>query len=317
MNIVLTGVGGFIGSRLASRLQKDHNLTIVDDWSVADKVALAAPIIGQRWHRDDCLEFIKDQDVDAVIHLGARTDTAEQDVALFDRLNLQYSKDLWSYCTAKDIPFYYASSAATYGLGDNGFSDDPQLITTLQPLNPYGQSKQDFDLWVLAQDQQPPSWAGFKFFNVYGPHEQYKGRMASVVWHTYQQIKATGAMKLFRSHRTDIADGQQSRDFVYIDDLAEVLSYFLDQRSASINGIYNLGTGIARPFIDLARLTFEVQGLKPDISFIDTPADIRDTYQYYTQADLNRLRVAGCQVDFRSLEAGIDDYVNWLKDNDL
>jgi ADP-L-glycero-D-manno-heptose 6-epimerase len=317
MNIVLTGAGGFIGSRLAITLQEDHNLTIVDDWSVANKVALAAPISAQRWHRDDCLDLIKEHHVDAVIHLGARTDTAEQDLALFDRLNLQYSKDLWAHCTTHSIPFYYASSAATYGLGNKGFSDDPTLITDLQPLNPYGQSKQDFDLWVLAQKQHPPAWAGFKFFNVYGPHEQYKGRMASVVWHTYQQIKATGAMKLFRSHRSDIADGQQSRDFVYVDDVTQVLTYFLDQRSATISGIYNLGTGKARPFIDLAKLTFEAQGLTPDISFIDTPADIRETYQYYTQADLTRLRATGYARGFRTLEQGVADYVTCLIDHNL
>lgn len=317
MNIILTGAGGFIGSRLAARLQENHKLTIVDDWSVVSKVALAANITGQRWHRDDCLDLIKEQEVDAVIHLGARTDTAEQDLALLDRLNLQYSKDLWSHCTSHSVPFYYASSAATYGLGDRGFSDDPALIESLQPLNPYGQSKQDFDLWVLTQEQQPPAWAGFKFFNVYGPHEQYKGRMASVVWHTYQQIKATGAMKLFRSHRGDIADGQQSRDFVHVDDVTQVLTYFLDRQSPSISGIYNLGTGRARPFIDLARLTFEVQGLTPAVSFIDTPVDIRDTYQYYTQADLSRLRAVGYASDFRTLETGIKDYVMWLLDNNL
>lgn len=317
MALLITGAGGFIGSRLAMHLHKSEDLILVDDWTVPAKVELAKGLNGDRWHRSEGIALLEDVPVDAIFHLGARTDTAEQDVALFDRLNVQYTKDLWRYCARTSTPFYYASSAATYGLGDKGFSDYPALISELQPLNPYGQSKQDVDLWIMAREQQPPVWAGFKFFNVYGPHEQYKGRMASVIWHTYQQIKSTGGMKLFRSHRADIEDGQQSRDFIHVDDVIRVLIYFYNRKAADINGIYNLGTGVARTFLDLAKLTFLSQGLQAQISFIDTPADIRSTYQYYTQADLTRLRGAGYDQPFVTLEDGVKDYVDWLRETGL
>ncbi|MCC7245354.1 MAG: NAD-dependent epimerase/dehydratase family protein, partial [Saprospiraceae bacterium] len=204
------------------------------------------------------------------------------------------------------------SSAATYGLGETGYVDDHSLIPGLRPLNPYGQSKQDFDVWVLeqttgAKQAAPPHWAGFKFFNVYGPNEYHKGRMASVIMHTVRQIKATGGMKLFRSHRPDFSDGGQSRDFIYVKDVVDVLLFFMEKRPE--NGIYNLGTGKARSFLDLAVGTFNAMHLEPNISFIDTPADIRDTYQYFTEADMSKLRSAGYHEPFYGLEAGIEDYV--------
>jgi ADP-L-glycero-D-manno-heptose 6-epimerase len=273
-------------------------------------------------------------DVEAVIHLGARTDTTEQSVPIFNELNLEYSKALWMLCAGFDIPLIYASSAATYGLGEHGYSDNHATIPQLHPLNPYGQSKQDFDLWVLEQTAKDPletiqhagsdytvlrssfPWAGFKFFNVYGPNEYHKGRMASVIMHTARQIKATGAMKLFRSHRPDYQDGAQSRDFIYVKDVVDVLFYFLENKPA--NGIFNLGTGQARSFLDLAKGTFHAMGLTPEISFVDTPADIRDTYQYFTQADMGKIRAAGYSEPFIGLEEGIEDYVQrYLKEEIL
>ena len=245
--------------------------------------------------------------VDGVLHIGARTNTTEQDLEILDHLNLHYSMRIWDLCTEHQIPMIYASSAATYGNGEHGYVDDHALIPSLKPMNPYGQSKQDFDLWVLAQEKTPPFWAGLKFFNVYGPNEYHKGRMASVVMHTFNQIQATGSMSLFRSHKADVADGYQSRDFVYVKDVVRVIEFLLEQKPKS--AIYNLGSGEANPFIDLARYTFEAMGKEPNISFIDTPIDIRDTYQYYTCASMDKLHVAGYSQAFHSLKEGVFDYV--------
>ena len=240
-------------------------------------------------------------------HLGARTDTTEKDWAIFQELNLDYSKALWELCAVHHIPLIYASSAATYGLGEHGYDDRHDIVGQLHPLNPYGESKNRFDLWALSREEQPPHWYGLKFFNVYGPNEYHKGRMASVIFHTVRQIKATGGMKLFRSHREDYQDGQQSRDFVYIKDVVDILCWLFRQQPA--NGLYNLGTGKARSFQDLAANTFRAMGLEPNISFIDTPGDIRATYQYFTEANMSKLREAGYEKDFYSLEEGIEDYV--------
>ncbi|MBQ5424001.1 MAG: ADP-glyceromanno-heptose 6-epimerase, partial [Bacteroidales bacterium] len=248
--------------------------------------------------------------VETIFHLGARTDTTEFDLSLLLKMNTEYTKMLWEKCCKYGIPFLYASSAATYGMGENGFSDttDPNI---LKPLNPYGISKNEFDKWMLAQERKPFFWAGFKFFNVYGPNEYHKGRMASVIMHAFNQINATGMLKLFRSHRPDYADGEQSRDFVYVKDVVDVLIYFMETRKHS--GIYNLGTGKARPFNDLGKATFTAMGLAPNITYIDTPADIRDKYQYFTEADITSLRDAGYNGEFHSLEDGVKDYVqNYL-----
>ena len=329
--IVVTGAAGFIGSCMVKRLNDAgyQDVLAVDDFSRPDK---NRNLDGkQLWGQMDRMNFVRwlernHADVQAVIHLGARTDTTEQSVEIFNELNLEYSKALWMICSGFDLPLFYASSAATYGLGEQGYSDDHATIPLLRPLNPYGQSKQDFDVWVLEQItsspitsspitnyQSPSHWAGFKFFNVYGPNEYHKGRMASVIMHTARQIKSTGAMKLFRSHRPDYQDGAQSRDFIYVKDLVDVLLYFLENKPA--NGIYNLGTGQARTFLDLAIGTFHALDLEPKISFVDTPADIRDTYQYYTQAEMGKLREAGYQEPFIGLEEGIEDYVKrYLKE---
>lgn len=321
--IVVTGAAGFIGSCMIKRLLDAGyaDVLAVDDFSRPDKAPnLEGKQTCGQVHRLNFLRWLERHhaEVDAVIHLGARTDTTEMNTAVFDELNLEYSRGLWMLCAGFQVPLLYASSAATYGLGEMGYSDNHALIPQLKPLNPYGQSKQDFDVWVLEQVEKsslaaqtapstPPFWAGFKFFNVYGPNEYHKGRMASVILHTARKIKATGAMQLFRSHRPDFADGQQSRDFIYVKDLVDVLLFFLEKKP--VNGIYNLGTGKARSFLDLAKGTFQAMHLEPNISFVDTPADIRDTYQYFTQADMGKLRAAGYHEPFYGLEAGIEDYV--------
>ncbi len=310
--IIVTGAAGFIGSCLVRKLNDagHTNLVIVDDFDQEDKRGnWEDKTYQQRIDRREFPIWLEQNtnEVSMIFHLGARTDTTEKDTAIFDELNLNYSKHIWNICSAHQIPLIYASSAATYGLGEHGYGDSHDIVEQLQPLNPYGVSKNDFDIWALQQEKQPPFWAGLKFFNVYGPNEYHKGRMASVIFHTVRQIKATGGMKLFRSHRPDFEDGQQSRDFIYVKDVVDIC-YWLWQNEVP-NGLYNLGTGKARSFYDLAANTFRAMGLEPNISFIDTPADIRDTYQYFTEADMHKLHEVGYDQPFYSLESGIEDYV--------
>lgn len=310
--IVITGAAGFIGSVVAGRLNHEGmaDLVLVDDFSKDYKIKNHAhKKILERIERISFIEWLglNAGKVDYVVHLGARTDTTEFDTAVFDALNLNYSKRVWEICSMHQIPLIYASSAATYGGGEFGYSDAHELAEKLQPLNPYGVSKNDFDKWVLKQKNAPPFWAGLKFFNVYGPNEYHKGRMASVVFQAYHQILQTGSMKLFRSHRSDFGDGKQLRDFVYVKDVADVIFFLMQHKPA--NGIYNLGTGNARTFIDLATATFAAMDKEPDIAFMDTPEDIRDKYQYFTEAEMGKLRGVGYNEPFTSLEDGIDDYV--------
>jgi ADP-L-glycero-D-manno-heptose 6-epimerase len=249
--------------------------------------------------------------VEFILHIGARTDTTEFDQKVFDKLNLNYTKQIWQACCQHQIPLIYASSAATYGLGEYGYDDNEKEIPKLKPLNPYGESKNNFDIWALQQKQKPFFWAGLKFFNVYGPNEYHKGRMASVIFHAYHQILKSDRMKLFRSHNPEYKDGEQMRDFVYVKDVMEVIMFLIHHRKNS--GIYNLGSGKARTFIDLVKNTFSSMGKDENIDFTDTPADIRDKYQYFTEAKMEKLRHIGYNRKFHSLEEGISDYVgNYL-----
>ena len=310
--IVVTGAAGFIGSVLVGALNDEgqDNLILVDLFDREDKMKnLSNKTYEEKIDRADFIDwFAKNADrIDFIFHIGARTDTTEFDVEIFNRLNLNYTKDIWRICADNNIPMVYASSAATYGDGNMGYDDNHDIVEELKPLNPYGESKNDFDKWALKQEKQPPFWYGLKFFNVYGPNEYHKGRMASVIMHAFKQISDTEGMKLFRSHRPDYTDGGQLRDFVYVKDVVEVMLFLWEYEADS--GLYNLGTGTARPFLDLAKATFKAIGVKENISFIDTPEDIRDKYQYFTEANMKKLLDQGYAVPFYSLEEGVEDYV--------
>ena len=311
-SIVVTGAAGFIGSCLVGFLNENgfDNLIVVDEFSTLEKHPnLEHKRFRAKVERDDFFEWLfRDKPrIDFIFHIGARTDTTEFDYAIHQKLNVEYSQKLWNYCTIGNIPFVYASSAATYGAGELGYDDNHQLPHLLKPLNPYGVSKNEFDKWVLHQGNHPPFWAGLKFFNVYGPNEYHKGRMASVIWHSFNQIKKTGQVKLFKSHRPDFEHGKQLRDFVYVKDVINVCYWLMEHQPTS--GIYNLGTGKARTFDDLVKATFAGLDKDADIVYIDMPEDIRDKYQYFTEAKMQKLLDAGYTAKFYSLEEGIDDYV--------
>ncbi len=314
--IVLTGSAGFIASAMLQKLNEEgvEDVIIVDDFTKINKESnYIHKKFAQKLHRDDFFNWWDEnpEKVNWIIHLGARTDTTEFDENVFTILNLEYTKQIWERCAKWKIPLIYASSAATYGGGEFGYNDDHEIVEKLQPLNAYGRSKNNFDKWALKQKKMPPFWAGLKFFNVYGPNEYHKGRMASVIFHAFHQIRETGKMCLFRSHRPDFKDGEQSRDFVYVKDITEVIMYLMRSKPAS--GLYNLGTGKARTFIDLVKATFAALDKEAVIEFVDTPEDIRDKYQYFTQANMQKLRAAGYQKSFTSLESGVNDYVrNYL-----
>lgn len=314
--IVVTGAAGFIGSCMVQKLNDlgIDQLILVDNFLPEHKK--------KNWENKRYCDKIDRtlffdwansnvDNIDFIIHLGARTDTTEFDYTVFEELNLFYSQQLWSFATQKRIPLIYASSAATYGDGKLGYADAEERIAKLKPLNPYGKSKNDFDKWVLKQSATPPFWAGFKFFNVYGPNEYHKGRMASVVFHAFNQIENQGKVQLFRSHIPEFADGEQKRDFIYVKDVVTLLVWFMRHRKQS--GIFNLGTGFARPFLALTNAVFKSLRLETNVEFIDIPQDIREKYQYYTQADMKKIRKIGYKKSFTSLERGVDDYVrNYL-----
>jgi len=314
--IIVTGAAGFIGSCLIRKLnQENFNAIIaVDKFDVPAKTKnLEGARVQEYVDRESFMMWLdKNYElVEFIFHIGAKTDTSEFDTVLLNRFNTQYTKDIWKRCIQYQIPLVYASSAATYGLGEMGYDDNESKIPLLKPLNPYGQSKQDFDVWALLQKEKPFFWAGLKFFNVYGPNEYHKGRMASVIWHAFNQISKTGKMKLFRSHNPHYKDGEQMRDFVYVNDVVDVCAFLMHHRKNS--GIYNLGSGQARTFLDLTRAVFNALDKKEQIEFIDTPIDIRDKYQYFTEAKMEKLKGIGYTKPFVSLENGASDYVrNYL-----
>ena len=336
-NIVITGAAGFIGSCLVSFLNNAgyENLILVDDFSKHQKdVNLEGKIFSQKIEREEFFELLEKENlkIDFIYHLGARTDTTEFDYSIHEHLNVEYSKKIWNYCVENNVPLVYASSAATYGSGELGYKDDENIIPELKPLNPYGISKNEFDKWVLrrtlrqaqgdnvGQAQEPPKWAGLKFFNVYGPNEYHKARMASVIFHSYNQIKENGFVKLFKSHKPEFEDGGQLRDFIYVKDVLKICFWFLEcwqkDPGTFISGIYNVGTGKARTFDDLVNATFSALDKKMQIKYIDMPEDIRGTYQYFTEATMEKIRAAGYSQPFYSLEEGVDDYVrNYLSRN--
>ena len=310
--IIVTGAAGFIGSCLVKKLNDEGfmDIILVDDFNDAEKNKnLDKKIYTAKIDREEFIAWLKENHkmVQFVFHIGARTDTTEFDVEIFNKLNLNYSKDIWNICVEFGLPLVYASSAATYGNGEFGYDDNESLLDKLKPLNPYGESKNEFDKWAINQEKKPYFWTGLKFFNVYGPNEYHKQRMASVVYHAYNQITETGKMKLFRSHNPMYKNGMQLRDFIYVKDVVNVCFYLLHHRKNS--GLYNLGTGEARTFHDLAKAIYKTIGRQPQIEFIDTPEDIREKYQYYTQAKMEKLKSIGYNDSFYSLEEGIEDYL--------
>jgi len=314
--IIVTGAAGFIASNLVAGLnEKDFkDIILVDDFSKPEKNKnFDSKIYSDKVDRNMFFNWLRENHrfVQFIFHLGARTDTTEFNESVFENLNLGYSKKVWMLCVEFGIPLIYASSAATYGLGEFGYEDNHMIVNKLKPLNPYGESKNEFDKWVIKQERKPYYWAGLKFFNVYGPNEYHKRRMASVVFHAFSQKRETGKIKLFRSHNPGFKDGEQARDFIYVKDVIDVLIFLMHLRKNP--GIYNLGTGTARTFNDLAKGIFKAMGLDENIEYIDTPEDIRDKYQYFTQADITKLRSIGYTKTFISLEDGIGDYVrNYL-----
>ena len=317
--IIVSGAAGFIGSCLIGTLLKTGNdkIVAVDDFSKKEKDAnVKDKDVYAFVERSAFFDWFDENhaEVEFVYHIGARTDTTEFDMAIFEDLNIGYSKKMWTACARFKIPMVYASSAATYGMGEHGYYDNHEVVERLSPLNPYGVSKNEFDKWALQQTETPPFWGGMKFFNVYGPNEYHKSRMASVIFHAFRQIRETGQVKLFKSHHPDFEDGKQLRDFVYVKDVVKVLQFMREHQPES--GLYNLGTGKARTFLDLAKATFAALEIEPKINFVDTPMDIRDKYQYFTEAKMVKLLDAGYNQGFHSLEDGVKDYVaNYLEGN--
>lgn len=318
MSVIVTGGAGFIGSCIVRTLNDMgiEDITIVDHICETDKwMNMRNKKYTEYINRDEFLEKLPEYagKVTHIIHMGACSATTERDFDFLYKNNYEYTKTLWKFCTENQISFIYASSAATYGDGKEGF-DDKEDIKRLRPLNGYGYSKQLFDLWAEKQAIAPKQHVGFKFFNVYGPNEYFKGSMASVIFHSFNKINETGEMGLFKSYKEGYEDGGQLRDFVYVKDICKVVKFMIEHEEVS--GLFNLGTGQARSFYDLAASTFKAMGLEPNIKYIEMPESLRAKYQYYTQANMEKLRNAGYADDFYSLEDGAKDYVqNYLMKN--
>jgi ADP-L-glycero-D-manno-heptose 6-epimerase len=312
--IILTGGAGFIGSVLLRRLNEaGHKDVLVVDRAEMER---SQNLVGKKYHfeeRDRFIESFKNIDasnVEAVLHIGAITSTTETSKALLTKYNFEYSKQLAEWAFEHNTRFIYASSAATYGNGSNGFSDSDDVTRKLKPLNLYGQSKQDFDMWLLDNGMKNRA-CGFKFFNVFGPNEYHKEDMASLVFKAYNQIKETGALRLFKSADSRYKDGEFKRDFIYVMDAVDVVRWALDH--PNVNGIFNLGTGHARSWNDLANAMFDAMNKPRNIIYIDMPENVRKQYQYFTEADMSKLRAAGYQKPFQNLEVSVRDYArNYL-----
>lgn len=315
-SIIVTGGAGFIGRNVVAQLNARgrNDILIADHLGASDKwrnlVGLAFDDVIDRSALFAWLEA-HGSGVRAILHLGACSSTTERDASYLLENNYRYTRTLAEWCIASDVRFVYASSGATYGDGSAGYSDDPERLPMLRPLNMYGYSKHLVDLWAWRSGALGRI-AGVKFFNVYGPGEDHKGDMRSVVNKAWDEIAASGQVSLFRSYRPEYRDGEQVRDFVYVDDAARLVLHLMDQRG--MNGIFNCGTGQARTWLDLARAVFSALGRPASVEFIDMPETLRDRYQYHTEADLTRLHAAGYTAAFTSLEAGVRDYVDrWLR----
>ncbi len=324
--ILITGACGFIASALTWELNKNgrNDIILCGELEKEDKWLNIRDRDYSDWiHKDELFQWLETEEnaikITSVVHMGACSATTESDMDFLMKNNFEYTKKLWKFCTKKNINFIYASSAATYGLGELGYDDDvsSKELKKLKPLNKYGYSKKFFDDWALKQKETPKQWVGIKFFNVYGPQEYHKGRMASMVYHSFNQFKETGKVKLFKSHKDGYEDGGQLRDFVYIKDVVKVLNFFIESNGKS--GIYNIGTGRARSFRDLALNAIRAKENNYTINEVDVieyvpmPEDLRGRYQYYTCAEMKKLKKAGYNENFYSLEEGIKDYVqNYL-----
>lgn len=317
--IILTGGAGFIGTNILRELNTrgKEDILVVDNIGKTRKwVNLRGCHFRQYINKQDLWEWLdvnSDVDIEAIIHMGACSDTSEKDFDYLIRNNTNYSQKLWDIAVEKQCTFIYASSAATYGDGSLGFSDKLEKADDLIPVNAYGMSKHLFDLWALHQTNQPPQWIGLKYFNVYGPYESHKGDMASVVYHGFNQIQETGKMRLFKSHDANYKHGEQKRDFIFVNDVVKFTLLLMDETAKS--GLYNIGTGVARTFDELAKALFRTMEKTVNIEYFDMPSSIRKHYQYFTMADMRKSDKALRGVQVTPLVDGVGEYVNWLIKN--
>jgi ADP-L-glycero-D-manno-heptose 6-epimerase len=324
--IIVTGGAGFIGSALVWKLNEKGitDIVVVDRMGTGSKWKnLVKRQIADIVHKDEFFSWLEKlpngRRIDAIFHMGASSSTSEENMDYLVENNLHYSMRLWSFCVKNKIPLIYASSAATYGAGEHGYTDDPKKNIKLRPINQYGYSKHLFDIWASRQTTTPPFWVGLKFFNVYGPQEYHKGGQASVVYHAFPQVKERNALDLFKSYRPDYAHGDQKRDFIYVKDIVDVLYHLFHARRLAVSGIFNLGTGKARTFADLGRAVFKSLGKKKEkFEWIEMPERLKNQYQYFTEASLEELRIrTGYKGKMTSLEDGVFDYVgNYLMKDD-
>ena len=313
--ILITGAAGFIGINTILALNKKgfEDLILIDHFYKKEKnEKLNLFQYKKAFSIEEGKDFLKNNKrnkIKLVIHLGAITDTTCTDSLLLKKLNLNFSKLIWKYCTENNIKLIYASSAATYGIGDNGFDDNEKTIDQLKPLNEYGKSKNNFDLWAINELSKPPFWVGLKFFNVYGPYEDNKGKMASVVHWGLRKVHEEKEIRLFKSLHSDYKDGYQTRDFIFIEDVVDIIFFF---KKNNLSGIFNVGTGNPQTFLHLAENLFESLSFEKNIKYIDMPEELIDIYQYYTCANINKLRSAGYNKQFTSLKKGVEICKNYF-----